>query len=95
MKHEYITCDRCGKKISKKLPMFNSWAKLTVNYSNPYSLNLEAEMLRLKQTIEKMSFDYNVELDIAFELTNKNFDLCHKCRKELMLFLEKKEEAEC
>ena len=89
MKHEYLTCDRCGKKISKKLPQHCSRAILTVKYSNPETLNLEAEMLRLKQEIRNMSYNFSVEVDVIFGVTERHLDLCHECGKELKLFLKK------
>lgn len=91
MKHEYLTCDRCGNKIQQKLPLCSGALNLQVRYVKPYSLNLENEMLRLKQEIDNMTLDYSIDVDIALDFKSSSFDLCHKCGKELKLFLQGKE----
>ena len=91
MKHEYLTCDRCGKKISRKLPRTWQRVNLMTKYPDPQAINLETEMSRLQREIKNMTYDYSVDVDIVIGIREGQVDLCHKCGKELMRFLKRKE----
>lgn len=91
MKHEYLTCDRCGNKISRKLPWGGGEMKLITDYAELFPLNLKEELLRLEQKIENMTLDFSVNVDIGIDYKRDSFDLCHKCGKELKSFLYGKE----
>ena len=91
MKHEYLTCDRCGSKIQRKLPWCGGKAKMIAKYPDLFPLNLNEELLRLQREIKNKTLDFSVNVDVCVDYKEDSFDLCHKCGKELKLFLQGKE----
>ena len=85
-----ITCDMCKKEIDKVLHSFHSTEYVEVKYPELSLFNTDFNEVyrKIKECATKGAEDFGITIEVAIGYKTKYYDLCSKCRKKLVSFIE-------
>ena len=84
-----MTCDKCKKGISKRLHTSGiSSVKVIVPDISPLDIECNSLYQFAKKTAADLEKDFGNEVSFNVRCTTREYDLCYKCRKDLIKFIE-------
>lgn len=89
MKHSYTTCDICKKEIKHRLnTSFPQSVEVIIPDISPLDMDFTKLYHLVKKSVEDREKDFGNEVSVDVRHKTKKYDLCYKCRKKLIKFIE-------
>ena len=90
---KYTTCDRCGKRIDKILPIETyRYGSTVVLKEIEYKPDIHQMRLAIERSAKELDEGYPALVCYEGFIKKKEYDLCHSCAKELKAFFKARNE---